>query len=175
MRRKKIRIFSFASVGLDISSLAVADEEVFPPYAVNYWRNTNAKYLTDHRKIKAGKVSVSDYRGGKLIESEPFINTAPPVLSLGCNVDFSCVTHVAVNLESLCPDAFILQTNLFDKNGNRYEIGYGVIEPNQTELRIAVNELMEKRLNTLYDYVAVWKEEIAERHKKILESFDFSP
>lgn len=171
---KKVKIFSFASVALDISSLAVADEEVFPPYAVNYWRNTNAKYLTGHRKIKAGKVSVSDYRGGKLIESEPFINTAPPVLSLECNVDFSCVTHLAINIESLCSDAFILQTNLFDKNGNRYEIGYGVIEPNQTELRIAVNELMEKRLNTLYDYVAVWKEEVAERHKKILESFDFS-
>ena len=171
---KKVKMFSSAVVSIDSSSLVVSGKEVYPPYAVNYWRDTNAKYLTAHRRINPDKVSVSDYRGGKLIECEPFINTAPPVLGLACHEDFTRVTHVALNLESLCDDAFIVQLNLFDKDGNRYEAGYGVVEPNQSELRVAVNGLMEKRINALYDYVPVWMEDVADRQKKVLDAFDFS-
>ena len=170
---KNVKLFAAKSEPVDISSISVSDDEIYPPYAVNYWRNTGAKYLTAHRKINLDDVSVSDYRGGKLIETEPFLNVAPPVFGIDCAADFTDVTHVKFDLGLLSDDAFILQLNLFDENGNRYEAGYGVVEKDG-ELRVAVNRLMEKRLNALYDYVSIWKEENADRQKKVLEAFDFS-
>ena len=145
---------------------------VFPPYVARYWRNMEIEPAwRSVPATDAPPVRASVYREGLLLDVPPFVNTVPPTLHIPCKFDFSAITHICVSAFTLTGEPCLLQINLLDGKGIRYEVGYEVV--GNRSVRYAVNRLCEKRLNTLYDYVSTWQPSVYARHQEKTRRFEW--
>lgn len=124
-------------------------------------------------KVENGKINIYESNAGKRLRINSFMNSESPVMGLDCSLDLSTPCYFKLNITSLCPDEMIMKIVLVDDKGEKYEMGYEMIEQNkENELYYCINKQLEKRLNNYEEYTAVWKN--LDRQNKKLNDFDFS-